>query len=46
MKKAILFLLCACYLASCTAPQKGFDYKAHHRKNANLKPTKCNKKYN
>ena len=46
MRKAILFILCVCYLASCTAPQKGFDYKTHHRKSANAKPSKCFKQHN
>lgn len=46
MKKAILFLVCACYLASCTTTQHGYDYKTHHRKSANAKPSKCYKKHN
>lgn len=32
-------------MVSCTT-QKGYDYKTHHRKAHNAKPSKCYKKHN
>jgi hypothetical protein len=33
-------------MVSCSSSQHGYDYKTHHRKSANAKPSKCYKKHN
>jgi hypothetical protein len=33
-------------IASCSTASKGYDYKTHHRKSENAKPSKCYKKNN
>jgi hypothetical protein len=46
MKKTILFLLVCAVLSSCATSHKGYDYKTHHKKSANAKPSKCYTKHN
>lgn len=33
-------------IASCSTASKGYDYKTHHRKAHNAKPSKCYKQHN
>ena len=40
-----LITLMAC-MVSCSSTQHGYDYKTHHRKSKNAKPSKCYKKHN
>lgn len=51
MKKAIIIALAAILAVGCTAPSKGYNYKAHHKKGAHYKARneagkymKCNKR--
>ena len=40
---AVAFLIVG--MSSCSV-SKGYDYKTHHRKSENAKPSKCYKKHN
>jgi len=53
MKKRNLFtiiyfavLLLAASMVTCSSSQHGYDYKTHHRKAHNAKPSKCYKQHN
>ncbi len=46
MKNTILFLLVCAFLSSCATSGNGYNYKSHHKKSANAKPSKCYTKHN
>jgi hypothetical protein len=45
MRKLILFAVVALLFTAC-ATQRGYNYKAHHKRSANAKPSKCYLKHN
>ena len=53
MKKSTFYILlyfaiitAIALLTSCSSTQHGYDYKTHHRKAHNAKPSKCYKTHN
>lgn len=44
--KAIIFILAILMLSSCATQQRGYDYKSHHKRSANARPSKCYVKHN
>jgi hypothetical protein len=44
--KAIIGILILVTLSSCATTHKGYDYKSHHKRSANAKPSKCYVKHN
>jgi predicted small secreted protein len=39
-------ILLVALLTSCSTTQHGYDYKTHHKKSKNAKPSKCYKTHN
>lgn len=46
MRKLILLFVVAVLFTACATQSRGYDYKTHHRKSANAKPSKCYKQHN
>jgi hypothetical protein len=46
MKKIILFAVVALLFTACATQSRGYNYKAHHKRSANAKPSKCYLKHN
>ncbi len=43
--KFTLITVLLVFMSAC-ATTKGYDYKSHHKRSANAKPSKCFKKHN